>query len=61
MSVLKDGEAVINYLEEKSIDKTTEENMIDIMSAEVEPTINFEAENYEQIMTKGGLRWIKKV
>lgn len=62
MNVLKDGETVINHLEDKSNISTNnlEDNLIDILTAEIEPIIDFEVEDFEQIQTKGGIRWIKK-
>lgn len=63
MGILKDGETVVNHLEDKSNMSTNklEDHLIDILSSTVEPTIDFIDEGYEQIMTKGGLRWKKKL
>ncbi len=63
MNILKDGETVVNHLEDNSSGATNklEDNLIDIITTPIENTIDFEKEGFEQVMTKGGLRWIKKV
>lgn len=62
MNSLTDGESANSHLEETSglSTRNVENNLIDILETKIENTIDFEAEGYVQIETKGGLRWVKK-
>jgi hypothetical protein len=62
MGILNDGEAVNTYLEDQSNLSTgdVENQLIDIMTTEIQDVIDFEKEGYIQVETKGGLRWVKK-